>query len=56
MIKYLITDYYKKTLWGDFHMTETGGYFPFRGKSLKVKILGVFWITYTKVEYVANNY
>jgi hypothetical protein len=46
MIKHLITDYKKITLYGDCYLTETGHYFPFRGRCVKVKILGLFWITY----------
>ena len=46
MIKLLITDIKKVTLWGDRHLTKEGYYQNFRGKLIKIKILGLFWINY----------
>ena len=51
MIKYFIGDYRKKTFWGDMHATENGYYFPFEGKILQVKLFGLFWVTYHKVQF-----
>lgn len=46
MIKLFITDFKKITLYGDCHLEEWGHYFPFRGRAIKIKILGIFWMTY----------
>ena len=51
MIKLLISEYKKVSLYGDLHLEENGGYYPFRGKSIMVKLFGLFWITYSKVIY-----
>ena len=50
MIKYLITDYKKITLYGDCHLEWNRMFFPFRGRAIKVKILGLFWVTYRSYE------
>lgn len=50
MIKHLITDYKKITLYGDCHLEENGYWFPFRGQAIRVKILGLFWVTYRMYE------
>jgi len=43
-MKFLITKYRKRILYGDCHADSDGFYFPFRGKVLEVKILGI-WFT-----------
>lgn len=50
MIKYLITDFKKITLYGDCILERDGYSFMFRGKAIRVKILGLFWITYKTYE------
>ena len=50
MIKHLITDYKKITLFGDCHLDKNGYWFPFRGRAIRVKILGLFWVTYRMYE------
>ena len=51
ILKIFITDFKKRTLYGDCHAWEKDSWFyPFRGKSIKVKILGIFWITYKYYE------
>lgn len=46
MIKLLITDVKKVTLWSEKCLTYEGYYQNFRGKVIKVKILGLFWFNY----------
>ena len=47
MIKLIITDFRKITLWGDRELlSNTHSRLAFRGKLIEVKILGLFWITY----------
>ena len=47
MIKLFITDYKKISLYGDADaIDETTIQYRFRGKSIRVKILGMFWTTY----------
>ena len=47
MIKLLITDYRKITLYGDLELiSETHSRQAYRGKLIEVKILGLFWVTY----------
>lgn len=46
LIKACITDVKRVDKWGDCHLTEDGYYFPFEGVMLKVKLFGLFWITY----------
>lgn len=47
MIRFLITDFKKINLYGDLELiSATRSRCKFRGKLLKVKILGLFWITY----------
>lgn len=48
MIKLLITDVKKVTLWGDRCLTYEGYYQNFRGSLIKVKILGLFWVDYKR--------
>lgn len=48
MIKLLTTDYKKVNIYGDCHEVEGGYYMPYEGRKIKVKILGLFWITYRK--------
>lgn len=50
MVKFLITDFKKIALYGDCHLEGNGFWFPFRGQAIRVKILGVFWVTYRKYE------
>lgn len=45
MLKLFITDFKKITLYGDCHLEKDGYWFPFRGRAIRVKILGLFWIT-----------
>lgn len=45
-MKYLITDYKKIVLYGDTHIESDGWFRPFRGRAIRVKILGIFWVTY----------
>ena len=51
MIKLLISKYKKVSHYGDLTLTENGGYWQFRGKAIKVKLLGLLWVTYSKVYY-----
>jgi len=47
MIKLIITDFRKITLWGDIELlSNTHSRLAFRGKLIEVKILGLFWVTY----------
>ena len=46
MLKFIITDFKKEYLYGDCHLEEYGYYFPLIGSRIKVKILGIFWITF----------
>lgn len=47
LLKLLITDFKKINLYGDgCAINETTIEYPFRGRAIKVKILGMFWITY----------
>lgn len=47
MIKLLITDYRKITLWGDLELlSATHSRRAYKGKLIEVKILGLFWVTY----------
>lgn len=50
MIKHFITAYKKENLYGDCHVVETGWYYPFRGRVIRVQILWLFWITYRYYE------
>lgn len=47
ILKPLITGFKKINLYGDGMAVEDGVIYPFRGKRLDVKILGLFWLTYT---------
>jgi len=51
ILKYLTTEFRKENLYGDCHLEENGCSFPFRGKKIEVKILGLFWITYQLHEF-----
>lgn len=51
MIKTLITDIKKERLYGDCHLEKDGYYFPLIGGRIRVKLLGLFWITYKKFYY-----
>ena len=46
MIKLFITDYKKVVLYGDRYLEKNGWWSPFRGRAIRVKILGLFWTTY----------
>jgi hypothetical protein len=47
MIKYLITDFKKIVLFGDGKaFDEYTIQYPFRGRAIRVQILGLFWMTY----------
>lgn len=47
-LKLLTTDYRKLSLYGDGRaINETTIQYPFRGRRIDVKILGLFWVTYT---------
>lgn len=47
MIKLFITDFKKIVLYGDgCAINKTTIEYPFRGRAIRVKILGLFWITY----------
>ena len=53
MNKYLkpfITDFKKINLYGDGIAVEKGIVYPYRGKRLDVKIIGLFWLTYNYFE------
>jgi hypothetical protein len=50
MLKCLITDYKKIKLYGDCHVHEKGFTYYFRGRMIRVKILGLFWIKYKGYE------
>ena len=45
-MKLLITDYKKQYLYGDCHLEKDGYWFPWIGTRIRVKILGLFWVTY----------
>jgi len=48
ILKPLITDFRKINLYGDVMVvSQTRTVYPFRGKRLDVKILGLFWVKYT---------
>lgn len=55
MIKTLITDIKKERLYGDCHLEKDGYYFPLIGGRIRVKLLGLFWITYKKFYYDTNK-
>lgn len=45
----LVTDFKKITLYGDCYIKAENFYsYKFRGRAIKVKILGLFWVTYKK--------
>ena len=47
MMKLIITDFKKISLYGDCEIISDAHYrYAFRGKCIKIKILGLFWITY----------
>jgi len=46
MIKLIITDFRKITLYGDCMLESWGHSYEYRGKLIEVKILGLFWVTY----------
>ena len=46
IIKYLITDCKKIILYGDCMLHKWGYSYDYRGKMIKVKILGIFWFNY----------
>jgi len=46
MIKLFITDFKKQYLYGDCHLEKGGHYFPLIGSRIKVKLFGIFWVTY----------
>ena len=47
MMKLLITNYRKITLYGDLELlSETHTRQAYIGKLIEVKILGLFWVTY----------
>ena len=45
-MKYFITDFKKELIFGDCHIEEDGWYCPHIGARIRVKILGMFWVTY----------
>jgi hypothetical protein len=45
--KILITDYKKITLYGDMCAIEDGWISEYDGRCIRVKILGLFWMTYS---------
>lgn len=48
LLKLLATDYRKLNLYGDWMALEKGVMeAQFRGKRIDVKILGLFWVTYS---------
>lgn len=47
ILKLLVTDFKKINLYGDCHaISDTEIMYPFRGRAIKVKILGC-WFTYS---------
>lgn len=47
LLKLFSTKYRKVNLFGDYHaFYDNGGFYPFRGKRLDVKLFGLFWVTY----------
>ena len=46
MIKLFITDFKKEYLYGDCHLEEWGHYFPLIGSIIRIKLFGIFWVTY----------
>lgn len=47
MIKLTITDFKKIPLYGDCELISDTRYrYAFRGKCIKIKILGLFWVNY----------
>jgi hypothetical protein len=55
MIKYLITDYKKIRLYGDGLLEKDGVIYPFIGRAIMVKFLGLWWVCY-KCYYTKPNY
>lgn len=55
MIKYLITDYKKINRYGDGLLEKDSIFYPFIGKVIMIKILGLWWVEY-KSYYVEPTY
>lgn len=55
-MKIFITNYKKQYLYGDCHLEEWGYYFTLIGARIKVKILNLFWVTYSSFEYKSKYY
>ncbi len=53
-MKYFITDFKKELIFGDCHIEEDGWYCPHIGARIRVKILGMFWVTYK--QFKEQNY
>jgi hypothetical protein len=47
LLKLLATNYRKVTLYGDRTIEEWGFSYEFRGRRIDVKILDLFWTTYS---------
>ena len=50
-MKRFITNYKKEYLYGDCHLEKWGHYFPLIGVRIKIKLMGLIWITYKEIRY-----
>lgn len=59
MIKYLVTNYQKVNCLGNMHLDGINESFfawqPVIGKSIRIKILGMFWIKYRSFTYTKQQ-
>jgi len=55
MLKLIMTDFKKEYLYGDCHLEKDSHYFPLIGSRIKIKLLGIFWITFNQFNLVDEN-
>lgn len=46
MIKRIITEYRRFSMYGDLELTEEGYFVALVGSRIEVKLFGLFWVTY----------